>query len=445
MLGSDLVSLGEIDAGLEQLRESHRLAGPGPDDLFVVTAHNLGLNLLAADRLDEALEAASSGWAAAREAGLERRHGMDLAALTGDILMRLGRWDEAEVATAEGLALGQQDQGTHYLAVVRSRLLAERGEAEEARRTLDGVDRATLDPDTGVYFATVATKAALLEGRPRDAIASVDDGLAFLEGIGDVVWGIPLLALGLRALAELAETARATHDEPGLADAIHRSEVLRARLASAATLTLPPSAMAWVATATAEHARTDGSVTPESWDKAIAAWDAVADPAEAAYARFRHAEDALRRSGVKADVAAELEAAWRATVELGAAPLRAEIETLASRARIKLEVAPPADVDAAGGGDRPAAESRAAVRAASPHGLSAREIEVLRLVAAGRSNGEIAERLFITRKTAGVHVTHILNKLGVSNRVEAAMAAARLGLVDTAEDPDDENHTGRTA
>jgi hypothetical protein len=42
-------------------------------------------------------------------------------------------------------------------------------------------------------------------------------------------------------------------------------------------------------------------------------------------------------------------------------------------------------------------------------------------------------------------VTHILNKLGVSNRVEAAMAAARMGLVDGADDPGDENHTGRTA
>nr|MBA2718276.1 response regulator transcription factor [Chloroflexota bacterium] len=63
------------------------------------------------------------------------------------------------------------------------------------------------------------------------------------------------------------------------------------------------------------------------------------------------------------------------------------------------------------------------------HGLSAREIEVLRLVAAGRSNGEIAEELFITRKTASVHVTHILDKLGVSNRVEAAMIGVRLGLV----------------
>jgi DNA-binding CsgD family transcriptional regulator len=446
MLGSDLVALGEIDAGLDELRESHRLARPGPDELFVVTAHNLGLNLLAADRLEEALEATSTGREAARAAGLERRHGMDLAALTGDILMRLGRWDEAEVATAEGLALGQQDQATHYLAVVRSRLLAERGSAQEARRTLAAVDRPTLDPDTGVYFASVVAKAALLEGKAGDAVAAVDDGLAYLEGMGDVVWGIPLLAVGLRALAELAETARATRDEAGLTDALQRSEVLRKRLASAAELTLPPSALAWVATATAEIARAEGSATPESWTRAIAAWDAAPDPAEAAYARFRHAEDALRRSGVRADVAAELEAAWRMTVELGAAPLRAEIETLAGRARIKLDAGPQAEVAAQEiDGARTAPGPKGGARAASPHGLSAREVEVLRLVAAGRSNGEIAERLFITRKTAGVHVTHILNKLGVSNRVEAAMAAARLGLVDATDDPGDETHAGRTA
>jgi DNA-binding NarL/FixJ family response regulator len=75
--------------------------------------------------------------------------------------------------------------------------------------------------------------------------------------------------------------------------------------------------------------------------------------------------------------------------------------------------------------------------------LSAREIEVLRLVAAGWSNGEIADRLFITRKTAGVHVTHILDKLGVSNRVEAAMAAARLGLLSSDEEDAIEAPPGR--
>ena len=83
-------------------------------------------------------------------------------------------------------------------------------------------------------------------------------------------------------------------------------------------------------------------------------------------------------------------------------------------------------------------------RVASTRGLSAREIEVLRLVAAGWSNGEIADRLFITRKTAGVHVTHILDKLGVSNRVEAAMAAARLGLVSSDEDDGDERPERRS-
>jgi DNA-binding CsgD family transcriptional regulator/tetratricopeptide (TPR) repeat protein len=445
MLGSDLVALGEIEAGLSELRESHRLASPGPSELFVITAHNLGLNLLAADRLDEALEAASTGRLAARAAGLERRHGMDLAALAGEILIRLGRWDEAEVATAEGLALGQRDQGTPYLAVVRSRLLAERGEAEEARRLLTAVDRSTLDPDTAVVFATVAARAALLEGRPQDAGTAVDDGLAWLEGMGDVVWGMPLVGLGLRAVAELAESARANRDEAAMAAVTTRTAALLERFATVAELALTPSARAWVATATAEASRIEGSTDPEPWTQAIAAWDSVPDPAEAAYARYRHAETALRRTGVKADVATELESAWRSAVQLGAAPLRADIEVLARRARIKLDAAPDAGAAAASDAASPPSGPADGGRVPSTHGLSAREIEVLRLVAAGRSNGEIAERLFITRKTAGVHVTHILNKLGVSNRVEAAMAAARLGLVDASDERGDEDHTGRIA
>ena len=55
---------------------------------------------------------------------------------------------------------------------------------------------------------------------------------------------------------------------------------------------------------------------------------------------------------------------------------------------------------------------------------------MLDLVAAGRTNREIGETLFISDKTASVHVTHILGKLGVSSRVEAALVAARAGLVD---------------
>ena len=65
----------------------------------------------------------------------------------------------------------------------------------------------------------------------------------------------------------------------------------------------------------------------------------------------------------------------------------------------------------------------------TPFGLTDRELEVLALIAAGRSNGEIAGSLFISRKTASVHVSNILGKLGVAGRVEAAGVAHRLGLV----------------
>jgi DNA-binding CsgD family transcriptional regulator len=64
-------------------------------------------------------------------------------------------------------------------------------------------------------------------------------------------------------------------------------------------------------------------------------------------------------------------------------------------------------------------------------GLTTRELEVLRLVAAGRSNREIASELFIAVKTASVHVSNILGKLGVTSRGEAAATAHRLRLFDS--------------
>ena len=67
---------------------------------------------------------------------------------------------------------------------------------------------------------------------------------------------------------------------------------------------------------------------------------------------------------------------------------------------------------------------------AAAFGLSQREREVLAPIAAGRTNREIGEHLFISQKTVGVHVGNILSKLGVSGRVEAAAVAIRLGLTD---------------
>ena len=64
-----------------------------------------------------------------------------------------------------------------------------------------------------------------------------------------------------------------------------------------------------------------------------------------------------------------------------------------------------------------------------PAGLTAREVEVLRLLARGLSNREIAERLVISRKTAGNHVEHIYTKIGASNRAQASLFAMRHGLM----------------
>ena len=99
-------------------------------------------------------------------------------------------------------------------------------------------------------------------------------------------------------------------------------------------------------------------------------------------------------------------------------PLLRDITVLAGHARIALE-------------SRDASEDQSPTDQdpAAALGLTAREAEVIRLLAIGRSNQEIADELFLSRKTASVHVSNILGKLGVSNRVQAAAVAQRVGLV----------------
>jgi DNA-binding NarL/FixJ family response regulator len=117
--------------------------------------------------------------------------------------------------------------------------------------------------------------------------------------------------------------------------------------------------------------------------------------------------------------------AWRWASDQGAVPLLGEIETLARRARLDLS-APSAVADAAASSELVAATP--SERAADEFGLTRREREVLALVAEGWTNRQIADHLFISENTAGVHVSNILGKLGASGRTEAAAIAHRLGL-----------------
>ena len=168
----------------------------------------------------------------------------------------------------------------------------------------------------------------------------------------------------------------------------------------------------------AEQTRLHGPADPAAWAAAAARWEALGRPYPAACARFREAEALLASGAPRARVEEAVQAAHEVASRLGTAPLRGELELLARRGRLRLQ-APPQQARAAEPDGPSAARSL---------GLTRRELEVLELVAAGRSNRQIGEELFITPKTAGLHVSRILAKLGVAGRGEAAAVAHRLGI-----------------
>ena len=168
--------------------------------------------------------------------------------------------------------------------------------------------------------------------------------------------------------------------------------------------------------------------SPAAWEDAAEAWEAVERPFPAAYCRARQGEALLASRGSREAARSAFAMARETAVRLGAAPLLAEIDLLARQARLDLtRTSAPAGAESR---PTPATEAEAL-------GLTARELEVLKLVAGGWSNQQIADALFITRKTASVHVSNILGKLGVSGRTEAAAIAHRLGLGRDAPPPPD--------
>ena len=227
--------------------------------------------------------------------------------------------------------------------------------------------------------------------------------------------------LALRLAADQPERAAGRRAADELAEIRRRTEAIASELDQLTTSPTPdarhPGVLCNLLLAKAEQSRLEGASDPERWQTAATAWEQLGRPFEAAYTRFRQAE-ALLLAGETPRPQAEtiLRPAHQTAVELGAAPLRREIELLALRGRLRLEE--PVDTTAT-----PTAPS-----SASSLGLTQREAEVLTLVAEGRTNRQIGQALFITPKTASVHVSRILAKLGVAGRGEAAAVAHRLGL-----------------
>jgi DNA-binding CsgD family transcriptional regulator len=340
-----------------------------------------------------------------------------LDAMAAGFLHQLGRWDEAAelVRTSDAAAWGVPAVVTHLmqglLDVERGRLAAAREHLETARSLGAQISDGRIN---GLLYRGLA-ELAVWEGRTDDAIAAVCTGL---EQTGDDEMLARLASLGLRAAADEAEAQRAQAQplRARLQEVAVQHESVLARLEERARARRAPPASevrAAAAAGRAEWARLTGRNDPELWGDVVVRWDALGFPAPAAYARWRMAS-ALVAAGRRAEAAAPWREARQTAARLGAGPLREALEADAARLLVPLDTD-----DAAAKGD--GGELR-------PYNLTPRELEVLTLVAAGRTNRQIGEALFISEKTASVHVSRILVKLGVSGRARAAALAGQLGL-----------------
>jgi DNA-binding CsgD family transcriptional regulator/tetratricopeptide (TPR) repeat protein len=444
-----------IDAGREAL-EVARSVGDAAAEAQALNA--IGVALAAARQVDEGIAALRAGRALALEKGLTEaidRSSINLA----DTLHHSARSDEALAVAREGLEEARRhDRGHTWLALQLAEIEFEtgdwraaaaalpaqrrrywgttlvnyrlrrieqalgRGEDAEARVELDGAERAAVDSTEPQFLAPLGAHRAELERRAGDvaaARAAIDEALDRIEFCSEDIARIALVAAaGVRVEADEAERARDRRDEDGERAARERATAMADRVRMAA-YDGGPVVEAQLALTEAELARSEGRRDGSLWDAAAAAWDGIGRPYPAAYARWREAE-ALVASRDRDGAARAAEAALETARRLGGAWLVAEIEGLATRARLRLE-----------GAQVPAPAAAAAVDE-DPFGLTAREREVLELVAAGATNREIGERLHMAEKTASVHVSRILAKLDVRSRTEAAAVAHRHGLAGAA-------------
>lgn len=460
-------------SGVGVLREARgRAQTLGDRDGYFRATANLTTVLDLLGRREEAVEIAYEGIEEARRVGQEAVYGNFLRGNAADSLFLLGRWDEARVLSEAALEWSEGAASQIFTLVNLATVEIESRAGERAGSLLG---QALLDVETvreaqySVPAYRAAASFALWRGDLADARRAAGRGWARVRETEDWSLIAKMAATVLDVDAAVALDARERRDLATIADVrSEASDVLEAARSAVRSAGVPETlgsrreAEAMLATAAAFGARMEGHEDPATWSAVAGRWSAIGSRYQVARARWREAE-AILSAGNEARAARAaargplIEAALLAAA-LGAGPLLRELRALAARALITL----PPDVESAwvavgpgAGGARPAdgASAPEAARGEAPaerevpsssllqrfvgepvpkrgdtFGLSSREREVLELIAQGRTNREIGERLFISQKTVGVHVGNILAKLGVSGRVEAATVAIRLDL-----------------
>jgi DNA-binding NarL/FixJ family response regulator len=377
-------------------------------------------------RVEEGTQVALDGAERLREMGLSMTYGAFMEMNAADGLITVGRWDEA-LRLAETTEPISRGNGRIFANIQLARIHTHRGNVDAARRAIDHASAKLARPTEAQFSGPLAGSLIELElwlGNIAAARAEVEAVGPVLEQTEDRGTLALFLARSLRVEAEAAERARAARDDAAIAEAERRGEELLARLTKVDPGDIPAGYLALIdlgkQLGAAEASRVAGQSDPDAWARAAARAEARPMVFEAAYARYRQAEALLASRGSRDEAATILTRARDSAVALEARPLVEAIDGLAARGRLLLgEPVEAAETVAPGTPDPMAA-----------YDLTAREREVLRLVAAGRTNRQIGEELFISESTAGVHVSRILAKFGVAGRVEAATIAARLGIAD---------------
>jgi DNA-binding CsgD family transcriptional regulator/tetratricopeptide (TPR) repeat protein len=412
VFGRDLAYLGRSEEGLRALGQARDLASamPSPADLLVAYV-SLTDVLMMLGRLGESVEVGRRGLE------VVRRYGSDATVLIANIIEALvasGEWDDADRLSAAAVRSITANY-PYMVLMTRADLELGRGDFASAKAHLDAaLPSLREDRGLGIYDVYLA-ELALWERRWVDADAHVDAALTQARSPHSDQLRVWFSAKGLRALAELTALARARHDADAAIAWLARADrlITTARSAAATASSITPNAGGWLALAKAEHDRAHSLGAPDTWSGAANTWEHLERPVLAAYCRWRESEALVAADAPRTAAAVPLRYAHMVATRVGAEPLKREVELLAQRARLdlaRLEPTPPDETS----------------RWADTLGLTPREVDVLGLVARGYTNPEIGKALFISVKTASVHVSNVLRKLDVSNRREAAAVAHRL-------------------
>jgi DNA-binding CsgD family transcriptional regulator len=420
-LGVCRADLGHPDEGLELLRTALGIAIEIGSAWDIDRAYvNLGHVLTDWGKLADAVELVAE----CRAAGEQR----DFANLNGAVingawaLVRLSRYDDAEAMLA---TVGRRGVGTPDVApqLVPAIIAIRRGRLDDAERLLTDAERSSVklsDIQTRGLLYMENAELALERGRPDEAYDQAQRALALVTVTDDASRRAHICALGVHALADqlASDRGRGRQADGKTAQKLAADLVQEAnRLVDGGAGSRAPQAMACISMCMAEESRLSRS-DPLLWASAAALWSAAHEPYRTAYCQWRQAEALLESRVGRREATDCLQDAFATASRIGAVPLRTQIEQLAQRARITLSV------DLA-----PDASSADAL------GLTPRELEILGRLADGLTDREIAEALFISKKTASVHVSNVLHKLDVSNRVEAGRIGQAHGLGSAAPAP----------